>query len=235
EPYSGHAHLRDLLTDAGLVVRTADLSRPEGLTGCDVLLVGGPQGPLPPDQVATVERFAEAGGDVLLLAGAVILRGSSELSRHGLEALSGGAGIRFGDRVVVDPTPMAGATPFLAFTLREGWGDHPATARLVGQAISLLQVRELTVEAPATYLIETTERGWAEADILGFTRGEAPRFDPAADRGGPVAVAAAGELGGSRLIVVGSADFALNAMLREDVVYDRGRDFLLNAIGWLSE
>ncbi|MFY0531356.1 DUF7088 domain-containing protein [Nannocystis pusilla] len=44
EPYSGYAHLRDLLTDAGLTVRTADLSGPEGLSGCDVLLVGGPQG-----------------------------------------------------------------------------------------------------------------------------------------------------------------------------------------------
>lgn len=235
EPYSGYAHLRDLLTDAGLTVRPADLSGPEGLTGCDVLLVGGPQGPLPAEHVQAVERFVAAGGDVLLLAGAVILRGSSGLAPNGLEELSARHGIRFGERVVVDPTPMAGATPFLAFTLQDGWGDHPATARLVGQPISLLQVRELTVDAPATTLIQTSERGWAEAEILGFTRGEAPRLDPAVDREGPVPVAAAAELGGSRLVVVGSADFALNAMLREDVVYDRGRDFLLNAVGWLSE
>ncbi|MCY0985512.1 Gldg family protein [Nannocystis sp. ILAH1] len=235
EPYSGYAHLRDLLTDAGLSVRIADLSGPEGLSGCDVLLVGGPQGPLPPEHVKEVERFLAGGGDVLLLVGAVILRGSSGLAPNGLEELTAQRGIRFGERVVVDPSPMAGATPFLAFTLQEGWGDHPATARLVGQPISLLQVRELTAESPATTLIQTSERGWAEADILAFTRGEAPRFDPAVDREGPVPIAAAAELGGSRMIVVGSADFALNALLREDVVYDRGRDFLLNAVGWLSE
>lgn len=235
EPYSGYARLRDLMSDAGLTVRTADLSGPQGLSGCDVLLVAGPQGPLPPEHVREVERFASAGGDVLLLAGAVILRGSSGLAPHGLEELTARWGIRFGERVTVDPTPMAGATPFLAFTLQDGWGDHPATSRLVGQPISLLQVRELTVEAPATPLIMTTERGWAEADILAFTRGEPPRFDPAHDREGPIPAAAAAEVGGSRLVVVASADFAVNALLREDIIYDRGRDFLLNALGWLSE
>lgn len=235
EPYSGYAHLRDLLTDAGLVVRTADLDDAAGLGGCDVLLVAGPTGPLPPGQVAAIERYAGQGGDILLLAGAVILRGRSELAAHGLEGLSARYGIRFGERVVVDPTPMAGATPFLAFTLREGWGDHPATASLVGQAISLLQVRELGLSPPATFLIETSERGWAESDVLGFGRGEPPRFDAGVDREGPVPVAAAAELGGSRLVVVASADFALNALLREDIVYDRGRDFLLNALGWLGQ
>jgi ABC-type transport system involved in multi-copper enzyme maturation permease subunit len=235
EPYSGHAHLRDLLVDAGLQVRVADLTGPEGLAGCDILLVGGPQGPLPAAEVARIERFVGDGGDLLLLAGAVILRGRSGLAPHGLEELLSRRGIRFGERVVVDPTPMAGATPFLAFTLQEGWGDHPATARLVGQAISLLQVRELDVEGPATFLLQTSERGWAEADIAGLTRGEPPRLDPGVDRPGPVPVAAAAAVGGARIVAVASADFALNAMLREEVVYDRGRDFLLNAVGWLGE
>lgn len=235
EPYSGYAHLRDLLVDAGIEVRGVDLTAPEGLAGCDALLIGGPQGPLPAEQAAVVERFAEAGGDLLVLAGAVIMRGSSELAEHGLEPLLARYGIRSGSRVVVDPRAMAGATPFLAFTLQDGWGDHPVSASLVGQPISLLQVREISVEAPATFLIQTTEQGWAEADVLGFGRGELPRPDAGADRPGPVPVAAAGTLGTSRAVVVGSADFALNAVLREDVAYDRGRDFILNAVGWLTQ
>ena len=235
EPYSGHAHLRDLLRDAGLEVRVADLDTPGGLHGCDLLLVGGPQGPLPPGQVQAIERFAGEGGDLLLLAGAVILRGKSQLAPHGLEALTALRGIGFGERVVVDPSAMAGATPFLAFTLREGWGDHPATASLVGQPISLLQVRELVLSAPASALIQTGEQGWAEADIAAFGRGELPVLTDGPDQAGPLPVAAAAELGGSRMIVVGSSDFSLNAMLREDVVYDRGRDLLLNAVGWLTQ
>jgi ABC-2 type transport system permease protein len=235
EPYSGAAHLRDLLRDAGLEVRTADLETPEGLRGCDVLLVHGPQGPLPLAQAQAVERFAAAGGDLLLLTGAVILRGRSQLAPHGLEGLTARYGIRFGERVVVDPSPMAGATPFLAFTLREGWGDHPATASLVGQAVSLLQVRELELAPPAVPLLQTTDAGFAEAEVAGFGRGELPERTPGPDREGPLPVAAAAELGGSRVIVIASSDFALNAMLREDVVYDRGRDLILNAIGWLGQ
>ncbi len=235
EPYNGVAHLRDLLRDAGLEVRVADLEATEGLAGCDLLLVVGPQGPLPPAQVQAIERYAGEGGDLLLLTGAVILRGKSQLAPHGLEALVSKYGVRFGERVVVDPSPMAGATPFLAFTLHEGWGDHPATASLVGQAISLLQVRELAVEAPATVLMQTTEQGFAEAEVAGFGRGELPRLDAGADAAGPLPVAAASELGGSRMIVIGSSDFAVNAMLREDVVYDHGRDLLLNAAGWLTQ
>ena len=235
EPYSGLAHLRDLLRDAGLEVRVADLDTPEGLRGCDVLLVAGPQGPLPAGRVQAIDRFAGDGGDLLLLTGAVILRGRSQLAPHGLEGLSARYGIGFGERVVVDPHPMAGATPFLAFTLREGWGDHPATTSLVGQPISLLQVRELALTAPATPLISTSEQGFAEAEVAGFGRGELPVLDEGPDAAGPLPVAAAGERGGSRLIVIASSDFALNAMLREDVAYDRGRDLILNALGWLTQ
>ena len=44
-----------------------------------------------------------------------------------------------------------------------------------------------------------------------------------------------GPRGGARLLVIASDQFALNAFMREDVLYDHGRDLILNAIGWLSE
>ncbi len=235
EPYSGYAHFRDLLRDAGLEFRIADLDRPEGLRGCDLVIVAGPQGPLPATQIQAIERYASDGGDLLVLSGAVILRGRQHLATHGLEPLLARYGIDVGERVVVDPNQMAGATPLLAFTLRDGWGDHPATASLVGQPVSLLQTRELSLRAPAVSLIQTTDDGWAEADIAGFGRGEVPTHDPASDRAGPIPVAAAAEFGGSRLVVVASADMALNALLRADIAYDRGRDFLLNVLGWLLQ
>ena len=235
EPYSGHAHLRDLLRDAGAEVRAADLATAQGLQGCDILLIAGPQGPLPDAEAAAIDRFAQAGGDLLVLAGAVLLRGRDRIAPHGLEPLLARYGVGHGDRVVVDPSPMAGGTPWLAFTLREGWGDHPITATLVGQAMSLLQVRELDVRPPAVPLLQTTDASHAESSIAGFAGGELPVLDPAVDRAGPLVVAAASELGGSRLVVVASSDFALNALLREDIVYDRGRDFILGAVGWLGQ
>ena len=39
----------------------------------------------------------------------------------------------------------------------------------------------------------------------------------------------------ARLVLISSDQFALNAMLREDIVYDHGRDLILNAIAWLTQ
>ncbi len=235
EPYRGYAHLRDLLREANLETRTADLDRAAGLSECDVLLVAGPTGRLPAKHIAAIERYAEDGGELLLLTGAVLMRGDSALATHGLEPLTARYGIRFGERMVLDPHTVPGATPLLAFTLQSGWGDHPASQSLVGRAVSMIQVREIELGEPAVSLLETTEDSWAEADLAEISRGIVPEIDEVSDRKGPVTVAAASEFGGSRIVVIGSQDFALNALLREDVVYDHGRDLILNAIGWLSQ
>jgi hypothetical protein len=147
EPYSGHAHLRDLLRDAGAEVRDR---RPRDGPGPERLRHPADRRPAGPAARASRSPRSTAsprrsGGDLLVLAGAVLLRGRDRIAPHGLEPLLARYGVRFGDRVVVDPSPMAGGTPWLAFTLRDGWGDHPITASLVGQAMSLLQVRELVL------------------------------------------------------------------------------------------
>ncbi|MGB1276583.1 MAG: Gldg family protein, partial [Nannocystaceae bacterium] len=235
EPYRGYAHLRDLMREANLEVRPADLDRVGGLTECDVLLVAGPEGRLPAKHIAAVEAHAEQGGELLLLTGAVLMRGSNELAPHGLEPLAARYGIKFRERLVLDPHPVPGATPLLAFTLQSGWGDHPATQSLLGRAVSLMQVRELVLAEPAASLLETTEESWAESRLHEIARGIVPDLDASVDRPGPIVVAAASEYGGSRMVVIASQDFALNALLREDVVYDHGRDLILNALGWLSQ
>jgi hypothetical protein len=113
--------------------------------------VAGPQGPLPPEQVRAIERYVDEGGDLLLLAGAVILRGRPELAPHGArgaDELASGCASASGWCSIRARWP--GATPLLAFTLRDGWGDHPAGRAWSGRPASLMQVRELVLEAPAT-------------------------------------------------------------------------------------
>jgi len=239
EPFSGYAHLKDLIEAAGFTVQTADLEGARALQDCDVALVAGPSGRFPARHVQAIERFAEHGGHVLLLTGAVIGPDAQSLGSHGLEPLAARYGVSFGDRVVLDPHPMPGATPLLAFTLQDGFGDHPVSRAFFGEAISMLLVRELEVgppaagqEAPAV-LLQTGEDAWAEADIAGIRRGHPPAMG-VGDRQGPLPLVVAAELGGSRLVVVSSDQFALNAHLREDVVYDRGRDLVINALGWLT-
>lgn len=239
EPFAGYAHLKDLVEDAGFEVRFADLDDARGLEACDVVLVAGPAGAFPPTHVAALERFADRGGDLLFLTGAIVTPGSTGLANHGLEPLAARYGVHFGGRVTLDPHPMPGATPLLAFTLNDGWGDHPIVRSFVGEAVSLVFVRELAVEAPSAggsppvVLLQAGEDAWAESDLDGLRAGR-PLERGDGDRPGPLPVAVAAERGGSRLVVIASDQFALNAYLREDVVYDRGRDLVLNALGWLG-
>jgi ABC-type transport system involved in multi-copper enzyme maturation permease subunit/ABC-type uncharacterized transport system involved in gliding motility auxiliary subunit len=239
EPFAGYAHLRDLLVRAHLDVRVARLDGSDGLDGCDVLLVAGPSGKLPRTHVETIERYAERGGKLLVLSGAVVIPGASGLARHGLEPLIARYGVRLGERVVLDPHEMPGAAPLLAFTIDDGWGEHPAVRSLVGRSLSLILVRELALApvegSTADVLVQVGEQAWAEADIAGIRSGEPPMFTQEDDLRGPIPVAVAAQRGGSRLVVIGSDQFALNAYLRDDVVYDHGRDLLLNAIGWLTD
>ena len=98
-----------------------------------------------------------------------------------------------------------------------------------------MHVREISTVQPAQVLLSTTERGWAETDLARIQAGGVPSFDSTLDRRGPIPVVVASELGGSRLAVVGSDEFALNAWLREDIAYDHGRDLILILFGWLTQ
>lgn len=235
EPFNGYAHLRDLLRDANLETQVADLDSENGLDECDLLLVAGPKGLLPPNHVAAIRRFAERGNDILLLAGAELMRNKAVLVDHGLEPLTAEYGVHFGDRLVVDPHKVSGASDLLSFTIREGWADHPAVRALVHQPVSFFEVRELWLDRDAVALAWTSEQGWAESDLSGYLSGAMPRLDGQGDRPGPIPVVAAGQRGDSRLVVVGSDHFALNAWLREDVGNSNGRDLILNLIGWLTQ
>ncbi len=234
EPFAGHARLRELLEQQYFSVRAADLAGVDGLSGCDVLMVAGPTGKLPAEHVATIEGWAAAGGDILLLTGAVILRGDAGLAPHGLEPLAARYGIHFGERIVLDPHATPGASVLFAFTLIDGWGDHPAVRSLLGRPVSFVFARELLLSGDAVALVSAGDDAWAEADVAGLTEGAALTRDEAVDRMGPIPIAASAERQGSRMIVIASDQMALNANLREDVVYDHARDLIVNAVAWLS-
>lgn len=235
EPFNGYAHLRDLLRDANLETQVADLDGERGLEPCALLLIAGPTGTLPSAHVEVITEYMNQGGDLLLLSGAVFARGKPALVHTGLEPLTASYGIRFGDRVVVDTVPVPGGSDLVAFTLQQGWADHPAVRSLVLEPVALFNVRELHLERDAEPLLSTSERGWADAGIAAMQQGGLIQFDAGVDRRGPIPVLAAAERGSSRIVVIASDELALNAWLREDVAYSRGRDLILNVIGWLTQ
>lgn len=234
EPFGGYAHLDTLLRDANMETRVADLDSPEGLGPCDLLVVAGPQGKLPPVHVEAVRAYLDGGGRLLVLAGAVLLRGEETMVPHGLEPLLAERGIRYGDRITLDPNRMPGSSALVAFTVSDGWRDHPAVRSLAGRGVSFVFARELQVEGDAATLVTTSDQGWSDGDLRALVDGRTSSLGEG-DQAGPIPLAAAAEQGGSRVVVVASDQFALNANLRPDVAYDHGRDFVINLVGWLTE
>ncbi len=235
EPYGGYAHLDRLLADARMEVRPVAVA-PDLDEACEVVLVAGPGGPLPADLVRAIGEHRARGGALMVFAGAVVPRERNALSPNGLEPLLAQSGIRLGDRVVLDPHLKSGAAPLLAFTIRDGWGDHPAVRALVGRPVSLSRARELelSTDLGAHAILSVGLEGWAEADVAGLGLGEVPALDPDRDRAGPIPVVAVAGTETSRVAVIASQDFALNANFRPDVAYDRGRDLVLNLLAWLT-
>ena len=236
EPFNGYAHLRELLRDAKLETKLARLDDAAALLYCDVILVAGPTGVFAPEELEALRNYTQRGGDLLILAGAKQVPGKPLLANHGLEPLTAEYGVHFGDRLVVDDRPVPGGTKMIGFTVLETWADHAAVRSLALQPVALFEVRELWVDGDAVSLATSSPEGWAESGLLEFQQRGLLDFDPdAGDRRGPVPIAAAGERGDSRLAVVASDHFALNAWLREDVAYSHNRDLILNLIGWLTQ
>ncbi len=236
-PHGGYAHLARLLRNEHLEVRAAATAR--DLDGCDLVLVAGPTGPLPVPMVRALERRLDGDGRLLVFAGATIVRGRAGLAETGLEPGLARMGLRLGTRVVLDPHELPGSAPLLAFTAEGGWGDHPAVRALVGRALALVLVRELSVDAPAAgtaqAVLTSSEQAWAESDVGALAEGRPVALDPDADRAGPLPLIAVAERGAARVAVVASDQFALNAYLRPDVAYAHGRDLVRNLIGWLVD
>lgn len=261
EPYRGYANLRDLLRDANFEVVTADFNATDSAAPrssppkretpereedahpkrplferCDLILVAGPSLTFSKAEADKLGAWLKGGGSLLVLAGAVIHRGQASLSPHGLEPLLREYGIDYKERVVIDlKHRMAAESPGIAFTLDRGWGDHEAVVNLVRRPVSMQLVRELSLRPPAVPLLSTDEAAFAHAQVQDLSALESLRFDEAQDRKGPIPIAAAAQRGRTRVVVLASDQFALNARLRPDVVYDHGRDLILNTVGWLTQ
>ena len=124
EPFNGYAHLRDLLRDANLETQIADLADDDGARALRRAVDRRAQGHAPARRGRAIRRFAEHGKDILILAGAELVRNKPMLADHGLEPLTADYGIHFGDRIVLDDHAVPGGSELLGFTVLDGWADH---------------------------------------------------------------------------------------------------------------
>jgi len=215
---------KDMPTDAALVV------------------VAAPEKPLFPEEVASLKRFLNQGGSLLIFLEPYQDGGLKEFLRE--------YGVVISSDVVVDKMSRVMGGDFL-LPMIVTYGDHPITRnfRLLS-FFSLARSVELDKEVKKkgltlTNLAFTSEESWSETDREALNKGGA-RLDPE-DRQGPLSLAVIVELdpqeaqrdqgseeekitGRGKLLVFGDADFASNKF----VGLAGNKDLLTNTIHYLA-
>lgn len=139
--------------------------------GTDLVVVAGPSSGFVEPEVATLRRYLDSGGRLLVALDPVLAAGGSGLAASGLGALLGEYGVTVDDTIVVDPAnplPFFGAETIFV----KSYGSHPITEPLRRAEVSVILPLARSVrasDAPAgwssTELLTTSDEGWAETDL----------------------------------------------------------------------
>jgi ABC-2 type transport system permease protein len=152
---------------------------------CRVVVVAGPEAPLPPDQAIALGRHLERGGGLL-----VLVRGAGPT---GLELVLAGAGLALSEAVVTDPE-RAVELPG-AFGVTVGYADHPVTRPFQGRRMTVWQ---------APRAVEPAGDGGDERALVRVAAGDGD--------GRGVVAAARVPASGARVAAVGSASSLAGAL-----------------------
>ncbi|HRD67825.1 MAG TPA: GldG family protein [Candidatus Competibacter sp.] len=221
------------LEKIGIPVHSVDLSKEQRIPSTTaVLVIAGPQQPLPPGEVQLILDYVMRGGNLLWLL--------EPGGPSGLQALAAALGIVVLPGVVVDPDTSRLGIKNPAFIPIVDYGPHPITESLRAPALlpqaAALDVRP-TEDWNSTALLESQSRSWTETDSP-----DGPiRFDPdTVEQAGPLTVGVALfrsiAVNGSpaptqqRLVIVGDGDFLSNTYLGNGANLELG----LNILNWLT-
>lgn len=208
---------------------------------CSVLAIVSAQADLDERETAVIESYWKNGGRLLILLdpSAVTPRLHQFLSEKGIIARD--------DRVLrVMKLPVA--TLILRDVTAEFLATNAVTKRLVGtdilfpgatQSLALDEEASRKSQTQLRSLIQAKEEFWGESEYI-TDENKGVRYDDGKDAGFPLIIAASADRGGvsddriqiesSKLIVVGSCQFALDAAMRQP-----GLDFLSSAMNWLLD
>jgi len=233
----GYSRFAALLREKNVELHPLSLRTGEIPADCELLLVGGPRYPVPPDELSKVGRYLEAGGRALLLLPSPARPG---VRSSGFEGLLAGWGVELPGGLVLDEAQsQAGDTRVL---LAERFGDHPITRPLQGARLALIMPTAVLPavaggrkadETKVHPLVFTTEDGMIVMP-MGEGRGRV-------ETNGVIPVAVAVERGAiadvspdrgvTRLVVVGESSLLGNQLIE----FEANRDLGGLAANWLLD
>ena len=172
---------------------------------CTIVIVAGPIRELAAEDALALQKFANAGGGVLVAAAARPVPGGPELAATGLEGMLAAEGLALPLAIALDPSLALRELPG-SLMIASGYAAHPINAGFADRRRTLwFQPRVVGVTRGARPLVSTTPSGWGETNLV-----DKPTKDDN-DLAGPVALAAVAA--NHRVVAIGSAESFSNAAL----------------------
>jgi len=237
---TGYSDAKDGLGRDGFEIKPLMLATTNTVpVDASVIVVAGPRIPFQPAEVDLLRSYLARGGRLMLMVDSS-LGAKEKLGHLGLGSLLNDWGIAIPDDFVLDVVSSQVTDP--SVVIAQNYGSSPITSKLTNIPVILPLARSiaLTTTAPAnvteTALVRTTDQSWGATDLTavlnGFNSGSFPGPGPQ-DAKGPLnlAVSAENSQTKGRLVVVGTANMAANAVSRQGANFD----LFLNSINWLAE
>ncbi len=236
---SGYSEFKELLERNNYRTESISLlEKPEPPKHCTVLIVAGPRFDYVEPVVKAIKTYVESGGRALFLLDPPLRLGKDDVADNALliKALEEW-GIVLAKDLVLDTSGVGqlfGLGPEVP--LVSSYESHPivremksvATAFPIARSLEIKSVNKVSAET----LFSSSENSYATTNL----NSAAISINPARDKKGPLALAAAGvyhsgqDKGEGRFVVVGSSDWAANGFLR----FNGNRDLVMNMMNWLS-
>ena len=203
------------------------LEKPEIAPEVKLLIIAGPTHRFTETEIATIDKYLNAGGRLLALL--------DPMDASGLDVFLRQWGISVGNNIVVDPErrlPYVSAANLFV----TDYTDHPIVNKMKTLMTLFPLARSVGPTEPppagitATALALTSPAGWGETQ----TGNERFQFTEGEDLKGPVSIATAAERANpvkTRVVAIGDSDFLINAQI--DNVGNR--DFIMGCLYWLTE
>jgi ABC-type uncharacterized transport system involved in gliding motility auxiliary subunit len=205
---------------------------------CTILLVGGPRYDYVQPAVNAIQAFVEGGGRALLLLDPPLKLGREETGDNAaLVKVLESWGVTLNKDLIVDTSGVGqlfGLSEVVPLVTT--YESHAIVREMKEVATAFPIVRSLdtksTDKATAEKLLSTSGNSFATTNLSS----QELRIDPAKDKKGPLALAAAGSYNSGkegekgRFVVAGSSGWVSNNIIR----FNGNRDLFLNMMNWLS-
>jgi ABC-type uncharacterized transport system involved in gliding motility auxiliary subunit len=235
----GLSHFKDLLTKDNYESKTISLLQNADVpTDCTTLVVAGPTRNYEQPEVDAIKKYVENGGRALLMLGAPIKAGRSEIADNdALASVLQSWGVTLDKNLILDLSPigqLVGLGPQVA--LVTSYESQPIVSDMKETATGFPLSRSLEIKSTDKTSIQKLFDSSSTSLATGNLSSSSVNVNDPKNQKGPLTLAAAGtynngkENSQGRFVVVGSASWVDNGFIN----FDGNNDLALNTMNWLS-